>query len=88
MSIIRLTKRNQDLALLSFVNFKIETTDRIANIINNDAFWPDSVVISAWKPKQNGICNFQANSNHHNSNDSTEQNFRLTQTVTNTTRHM
>lgn len=43
LKIFRLTKKNQDLSKLSFVSFKIETCDEIANLLLNDDFWPPGV---------------------------------------------
>lgn len=40
MKIIRLTKKDQDVSRLSFVSFKIETTDTIAKQLMQPGFWP------------------------------------------------
>lgn len=78
MIIIRLTKKGQDLSLLKYVNFKIETTDKFVSIINNKSFWPHSVNISPWKVKPNRVCNFQADLDHQNMAGNMEQNFQFT----------
>lgn len=41
LRVFRLTKRNQDLSKLSFVNFKLESSDRIGRIISQDNFWSE-----------------------------------------------
>lgn len=38
--VFRLTKKGQDISRLKYVNFKIETTEEIASIINHLHFWP------------------------------------------------
>lgn len=38
--VFRLTKRNQDVSMLSFVSFKIETTKEIATKLLQPKFWP------------------------------------------------
>lgn len=49
--VIRLTKKDQDLSLLSFVNFKIETTEEIGLIISEPGFWPKSCKITPFVRK-------------------------------------
>lgn len=43
--VFRLTKKDQDLSLLSFVSFKIETNSEIADSICAPDFWPAHVTI-------------------------------------------
>lgn len=53
--VFRLTKKNQDLTKLKYVNFKIETLDYVANIISEQSFWPLHCSISPFIRK--GVCN-------------------------------
>lgn len=48
IKIIRLTKRGQDISTLSHVNFKIETDEKIAEIVNQSNFWPSHIKIKPW----------------------------------------
>lgn len=79
MIVIRLTKKGQDLSLLKYVNFKIETTNKFVSIINNKSFWPHSVNISPWEVKPKKVCNFQADLDHQNMAGHSGQNFQFTQ---------
>lgn len=62
VNVFRLTKKGQDLSRLKFVNFKLETNDRVAQLINDKNFWPNYCSIKPFVRK--GICNF--NSLHNN----------------------
>lgn len=51
INVIRLTKKNQDLSQLSYVNFKIETCDEIAEFIIQNNFWPSYCKITPFTRK-------------------------------------
>lgn len=56
--IIRLTKKNQDVSKLKFINFKIETCREYAELINGIDFWPDFCRIKPFIRK--GVVNLLA----------------------------
>lgn len=47
-----LIKSNRDRNTLSFISFKIDTTEDIANIITSGNFWPSGCIIKDFKHKQ------------------------------------
>lgn len=44
----RLTKKGQDITALKHVNFKIETSAEISNIISQQSFWPHHIKVKPW----------------------------------------
>lgn len=57
--VFRLTKKNQDITKLKYVNFKIETSNEISNHINRSDFWPVPCTIAPFIRK--GVCNLNLN---------------------------
>lgn len=58
LRVFRLTKKNQDISRLKFVNFKIETNETVAKAINNNDFWLRPCSISPFIRK--GVCNLHS----------------------------
>ena len=93
--VIRLTKKNQDLSLLNFINFKIETTSEMGDLICAPEFFPKSSKIVPFARKSVGRLS-QGSQVHgsspvplaslsfHSSTNS-EQNFQFGRTVSQTT---
>lgn len=58
ISVFRLTKKNQNLSKLAYVNFKIETVDSVAGLICEKDFWPSHCTITPFIRK--GVCNLDS----------------------------
>lgn len=52
LNVIRLTKKNQDICRLSFVSFKIETTESYAQRLLEPGFWPLNCTIKEFVRKK------------------------------------
>lgn len=52
IKVTKLVPLNRDLSTLSFISFKIDTTDDIANIINAPKFWPQNCSWKNFIPKK------------------------------------
>lgn len=48
----KLVKKNTDLTSLTFISFKIDTTDSIAKVFTSKDFWPDKCVIKKFVQKK------------------------------------
>lgn len=57
VKLIKLVKKGVDQTSLSFVSYKIDTTNDIAHIISDDGFWPDQCIIKEFIHKPNGSKN-------------------------------
>ena len=79
--VIRLTKRTQDVSQLNFINFKIETTNEIGELLCANDFWPKFCKITQFKRKSNGG---QSHVSPVVSLDSLSQNFHRDRTTTHT----
>lgn len=52
LRIHRLTKKHQDISKLTFLSFKIETNDEIADQLLKREFWPSHVIVKPWMKKK------------------------------------
>lgn len=55
IKVFRLTKKNQDVTMLSFVSFKIETNKEIANKLLQSKFWPKGSYAKKFVKKDSSI---------------------------------
>lgn len=51
LRIHRLTKKHQDITKLTFLSFKIETNETIAESLLRNEFWPRHVAVNRWQKK-------------------------------------
>lgn len=51
LRIYRLTKKHQDITKLTFLSFKIETNEMIAENLLRNEFWPRHVAVKRWQKK-------------------------------------
>lgn len=58
IKVTKLVPLNRDISTLSFISFKIDTTDDIANIINTPKFWPRNCKWKVFVPKTRPMGNF------------------------------
>lgn len=70
----KLVKRNADLATLSFVSYKIDTIEKVAERLCEDGFWPDKCIIKTFVQKN------QTSKPKNNAKVASAQNFRLPKT--------
>lgn len=54
LRVFKLTKKNQDVSKLKFVNFKIECCDRLARCLTSSGFWPSQCTIKPFIRKNVG----------------------------------
>lgn len=51
IKLTKLVKSDADLSLLTFISFKIDTSETIYQLIRNDAFWPNGCKVKDFVPK-------------------------------------
>lgn len=75
MRVHRLTKKHQDISELSFISFKIETNNMIAEQLLRNEFWPSHVFVKVWKSKKTQFPSLNVNqsSNHFLSTTNSER---------------